>query len=198
MTKTILISVVVGLVLVGGVLYFVLGTPMKPSLASVSVSEAPWPAEIDYLKARLAAINLPALSEEGTALHIHQHLEIFVHGKAVPVPSGIGIHEKPPQFISPLHVHDDTGIVHIESPTVEKFTLGQLFDVWGVRLDSACIGAYCADGTNELAVYVNGEKYTGDPRELELTAHAEIVIAYGTPSELPTPIPATYTFPNGL
>jgi hypothetical protein len=167
------------------------------SLDSISTSEAPWAPETDHLKERLAAIHLPALSAEGTALHIHQHLDIFVHGKPVAVPTDIGIHNALPQFISPIHVHDTTGIIHVESPTVEKFYLGQFFDIWGVRLTADCLGGYCTDATNTLTFYVNGTKYVGDPRQMELTSHQEIVATYGTPSELPNPIPATFTFPQG-
>lgn len=194
--KPLVVGGVIGVALVGALVWWVTGNT-KPSLASVSTAEAPWPAETEHLKSRLAAINLPALPEEGLALHTHQQLSVFVHGKPVPVPSGIGIHEQPPAFISSLHTHDETGIIHVESPTVETFTLGQFFDIWGVRLDSACIGAYCTDGDNTLSIFVNGEAYTGDPRTLELAAHEVIVIAYGTASELPNPIPSTYAFPDG-
>lgn len=195
--KAILIGLGIGVALLAIAFYLVTATT-RPSLASVSVAEAPWPAELLHLKSRLAAIDVPALSEEGSALHTHQHLSIFVHGEEVLVPAGIGIHEQYPAFISPLHVHDESGIVHIESPTVETFTLGQLFDIWGVRLDGACIGAYCTDDTNTLRIFVDGKAYLGGPRELELTPHAVIVITYGTDAELPSPIPSSYTFPAGL
>src|SRR5438132_6615646 len=71
------------------------------SLSSLQTTDAPWPAEIDHLKDRLTAIGLPALSEEGTTLHIHQHLDIFIHGKPTLVPAGIGINEGD-RFISPI------------------------------------------------------------------------------------------------
>jgi hypothetical protein len=171
-------------------------TPVSAT-TGIATSEAPWPAELTHLKDRLTAIGLPALSAEGTALHIHQHLDIYVHGKRIDVPAGIGIHESFPPFISPIHVHDTTGIVHVESPTVQTFTLGEFFDIWGVRLSSACLGGYCADATSSLLVYVNGAPYTGDPRALALAAHQEIVIIYGTTAELPQPIPASYSFPQG-
>lgn len=167
------------------------------SLASVSSSEAPWPAEGAHLKERLAAIGLPALPSEGTAYHIHQHLDIFVHGNAVPVPPAIGVHESYPPYITSLHTHDETGIIHVESPTEAKFYLGQFFDVWGVRLSAECLGAYCTDGKNTLVFYVDGKPYSGDPRQIELTAHEEIAISYGTPAEAPKPVPAGYAFPQG-
>ena|SRR6266403_1418466 len=177
--------------------YYSSHTTVPGSLESISTSEAPWAPETDHLRERLSAIHLPALAAEGSALHIHQHLDIFVHGKPVAVPADIGIHDAIPQFIAPIHVHDTTGIIHVESPTVEKFYLGQFFDIWGVRLTDTCLGGYCADATNTLTFYVNGTKYEGDPRQLELTSHEEIVATYGTPSELPNPIPSTFSFPEG-
>ncbi|HVS79747.1 MAG TPA: hypothetical protein VHF05_02100 [Candidatus Paceibacterota bacterium] len=156
----------------------------------------PWAVELQNLRARLAADNLPALAAEGTVLHIHQHLDIFIHGQHVTIPAGVGIYEAA-QFISPIHVHDLTGIIHVESPTPGTFTLGQFFDIWGVKFTNDCIGGYCNDGTNTLKMYVNGDEYTGDFRTLELKAHDEIAITYGTDAEKPAQIPSSYAFPLG-
>jgi hypothetical protein len=156
----------------------------------------PWPPEIDHLRERLTAIGLPALSSEGTALHIHQHLDIFIHGNSVAVPPSIGISGFA-GFISQLHVHDSTSVIHVESPTIQTFTLGQFFDVWGVKFTADCIGGYCADATSTLKMYVNGDLYSGDPRLLALSAHQEIVVVYGTPEETPKTIPSAYVFPDG-
>ena len=171
-------------------------------LSGIQDTPAPWIAEIEHLRDRLTNIGLPALSAEGTALHIHQHLDIFIHGKVVSVPSGIGIHEAA-SFISPIHVHDNTQVIHVESPTIQDFTLGQFFDIWGVKLSNACIGSYCVNATSSLSMCVNGKTYTSDYRNLVLAAHQEIAIIYGTEVdpyctsiEIPK-IPSTYTFPNG-
>jgi len=165
-------------------------------LPGIQVTEAPWQAETDHLGERLLAIGLPALSQEGTALHTHQHLDIYVHGKPVAIPAGIGINEIV-GFISPIHVHDTTGIIHVESPTIQKFTLGQYFDIWGVRLTASSIGGYANDASSTLLVYVNGKKFIGDPRDVELTAHEEIAMTFGSPQESPK-IPTSYSFPAGL
>src|SRR5438132_7158269 len=117
------------------------------NLPGLQTGEAPWLAEIPNLLARLKAINLPALYEEGNVLHIHQHLDIFVNGKPVTVPADIGINYIA-KFISPLHTHDAAGIIHVESDEVRDFTLGQFFDVWGVRFTKDCIGGYCAKDSN--------------------------------------------------
>ncbi len=163
-------------------------------LPGVQMSEAPWPAEGSYLRARLMAIGLPALLEEGTALHTHQHLDIFVDGKPVSVPAGIGI-DADQRFIAPIHTHDATGVIHIESPLVQPFTLGEFFDVWGVRLTAQCLGSYCTRGDTAVRVFSNGQAVTGDPRALALSFHQEIVVTYGTAAALPNPIPSRYTFP---
>ena len=43
------------------------------------------------------------LPHEALAQHIHQHLDIFVNGKHVTVPVGLGIYDN--QFITELHTH---------------------------------------------------------------------------------------------
>ena len=166
-------------------------------LPGINTGDAPWPAELDHLKERLAADGLPALAEEGTVLHTHQHLDIFIDGKPVPVPAGAGINEAQ-VFISPSHVHDDTGILHVESPKIDTFTLGQFFDIWGVRFDAKCIGGYCATLEKPLHVYVNGKLQDGDPRLIALKPHQEIAIVYGSKDEQPKKIPSSFKFPKGF
>ncbi len=155
-----------------------------------------WPANGEGLRTRLAAVGLPALSREGTAFHIHAHLDVFVAGRPVIVPAGIGI-DPAGRFISPIHTHDATGVIHVESPVVRKFTLGQFFGVWGVRLGGGCLGEYCSGSGSSLRVYADG-KPVGDPSGLVLAAHQEIVVAFGTLAQLPRPVPASYSFKGGL
>ncbi len=165
-------------------------------LAGLLTTSGLWSANTEQLGNRLDQIGLPRLSAEGTALHIHQHLDIVIEGKQVPVPTNIGISQSP-TFISDIHVHDDSSIIHVESPSVRDFYLGQFFDVWGVNFSATAIGGYTTTGDKQLAVYSNGAKVTGDPRQLKLTPHQEIVIVYGTPDQVPTTIPSQYQFPSG-
>lgn len=195
----------IGVIVLAGIGFLLIPThtaPVNPpitiadpsALPGLQTADAPWPAELTHLLERLKASNLPALPMEGAVMHIHQHLDIFVDGKPVAIPAGIGIAQG--VGFSPIHVHDTTGVIHVESPTIEKFTLGQFFDVWGVKFTTTCIGGYCADSTKSLRVYVNGTLYSGDPRLLELAQHQEIAIAYGTNTEAPQ-IPTTFAFPAG-
>jgi hypothetical protein len=172
--------------------------PTAPgALPGLQTGPAPWGANTADLAARLRAIGLPPLSPaEGTAVHIHQHLDIYVDGRPVPVPALIGI--DPAVGFAPLHVHDTSGVIHVESPTVRDYTLGQFFAVWGVRFTPTCLGGYCGGGDRRLRVYVDGAPYQGDPTAITLQPHQEIVVAFGTAAQLPSPISATYRFPAGL
>ena len=176
------------------------GPPINSeALPGMRISMAPWPPELTHLAERLKAIGFPQLpwGDMNLKLHTHQHLDVYILGNAVTVPANIGI-SSDPKFISPLHTHDARGIIHVESPVVRSFTLGQLFDVWGVRLNTHCIGGYCEQEDKRLWIFVNGKRLECDPRSIALLAHEEIVLAFGTRKELPNPVPDGYKFPPGF
>jgi hypothetical protein len=170
--------------------------PAASALPGAQTGPPPWDAGGNQLAQRLDALGLPALPAEGTVLHIHQHLDVFVDGKPVTVPGGIGI-DPAQQFISPLHTHDPSGIMHVESPTPESFTLGQFFGVWGVPLGSSRIGGLTTGAGKQLHAWVNGKPTSGDPARIGLASHQEIVLAYGTAAQMPKKVPAKYAFPPG-
>jgi len=187
------LRVVAAALLSAGVLAAVAGAASLPGLQT---GPAPWRAERFLLGKRLTALGIPALAQEGQALHTHQHLDVYVHGKHEVVPPGIGF-DAQLRFLSPLHTHDPSGVIHVESPTIRAFTLGQFFGVWGVRFTKSCVGGYCTTGTNVLRVYVNGRPWLADPTTIRLWEHQEIVVAYGTVKQLPKPVPRLYRFPEG-
>jgi hypothetical protein len=171
--------------------------PPTTGPVTLQAGPPPWRADQSGLAARLAAAGLAALRAEGQVQHTHEHVDILIDGAAVSVPADIGINRSA-GFISPIHTHDATGIIHVESPVVRDFTLGEFFDVWGVRFDGRCIGGECAGGSRTMSVFVNGQPVTSDPRSVVLTEHEEIVVAVGTAAQLPNPIPAAFGFPPGL
>ena len=160
---------------------------------------APWPAPADPLRLTFAA-GLRPERHETLIHHVHSHLDVFVNGARVIVPAGIGINIHDPGVkrfkaqdgstayggirlcakpcISPLHTHDDSGILHTESASAVPHRLGQFFIEWGVRLSRSCVGGYCRPVS--IQIFVNGKRYGGDPRTIELTDHKEIAIAIGT------------------
>jgi hypothetical protein len=170
--------------------------PIGPAPA-LQTGAPPWAPDNVNLRARLEADGLQVLTAEGQVQHTHQHLDLFVDGHRIAVPVDIGI-DRVNRILSPIHTHDATGIIHVESPIVREFTLGELFDVWGVRFDAHCVGGVCDGNGRVLSVFQNGQAVTGDPRSIVLDAHEEIVVAIGTPALLPSSIPASYVFPAGL
>jgi hypothetical protein len=165
------------------------GDAQPANLVGLQTGPAPWNPGLDTLPDRLDAVGVNDLSTEGEVVHIHQHLDIFVNGKRMPVPANIGIYDG--EFLTELHTHDPSGIMHLESPVAEHFSLGQFFGVWGVRLNADCVGGYCRQVT-PWTVYVNGQPYSGDPATLDLKSHQEIAFVIGTP---PKQIPRSYKFP---
>lgn len=160
------------------------------TLPGILTGAQPWPNNTTDLAARLAMLKLPA---SGGVMHIHAHLEISMNGTQVTVPADIGIGNGAE---SPVHTHDVSGVIHMEAASQATFTLGEFFDVWGVRFTSTCLGGSCSTGGQTLRLFVNGKPYTGDPRALALSDHDEVVVAYGTQAQLPSPIPATFDWAN--
>ena len=161
-------------------------------------ANAPWGAHVGNLRQRLRSLGLPALRFEGHAVHTHEHLDLYLDGRHVAVPAGIGIGDDAGgRFYSPLHTHDRSGILHVESAAIRPYTLGMFFRVWGVRLTAACIGDDCTGGGKKLRAFVDGAPVAGDPERIPLRRHEEIVLAFGTAAELPKRIPASFAFPDG-
>ena len=139
---------------------------------------------------------------EQTLFHIHAHLAIFVNGKARQVPAAIGVPGAQAQqtpngpFIAAgicfywLHTHAPDGIIHIESPVQRTYTLGEFFDEWGQPLGPAQVGP----ATGRVVALYDGKVYQGNPRDIPLTAHAQIQLDIGTPLVAPQPV----SFPAGL
>ena len=164
------------------------GSERPATLPGELTTEAPWPANTEQMTSRVEQIGLPP---EGTTMHEHANLQLSVHGEPVAVPSGIGVAQ---DEIASLHTHDETGTIHVESQQRQAFTLGEFFDVWGVRLSGTCLGGYCARGGDRIRAYVGGEEVRGNPRDVVLDDRAVIAMTFGTQAELPDPIPSTFDF----
>jgi len=160
------------------------------SIPGLQTGPPPWNNSSAVLADRLQLLGLSALGAEGSVIHIHQHLDIYVNGKKVQVPALVGI-DTNAGFLTELHTHDTSGILHVESATNREYVLGQFFGEWGVKLTSKCLGTYCGN----LKWWVNGKRMTGNPAQLILKAHQEIVLAAG---KAPSPVPSSYKFPAGL
>ena len=158
----------------------------------VQTSKAPWKPEYSFLAQRLAALNFPEQSDVG--YHVHAELFVYVNGKQITVPANFGI-DPQGRFLAPIHTHDSTGIIHLESTEPYPFTLGETFDIWGVKFSDTQLGAYAAGNGNVLQVWVNG-KQISDPVNYKLKAHDIIIVGYGKSGSFPHQ--RAFSFPNGL
>jgi hypothetical protein len=117
------------------------------------------------------------------------HLELFARGRVVVVPAGIGI--APPlrrqgayvrggRCSLPVRTREPTGLLEVAPGS--QLMLGQLFRVWGRRIDPGA------------RAYVNGRRWRGRPRAIPLSRHSEIVLEVGRYVR-PHPF---YLFPKGF
>jgi hypothetical protein len=80
-----------------------------------------------------SAFPFPCLGAEGEAQHIHPYLRILIQGQPLTIPAFVGIRELPEGSVcfEPVHTHDASGIIHIESTSpTQAYTLGDFFAIW--------------------------------------------------------------------
>ncbi len=85
-------------------------------------------------------------------MHWHPVLTITLNGSQVTVPAQIGIDpslwkdhsldQYGTQGLSPLHTHDTSGTIHVESNTVRDFTLHEFLAIWGEPSDGSSINGH--------------------------------------------------------
>ena len=155
-------------------------------LPGLQEGPAPWQPAHATLETRLTAIGAPILTQEGSLVDRHFQVTIEIDGRAVTVPALIGINgtevaggKMETGFVTEMHTHDDSGIVHVHANSDRLFLLGEFFDVWGVALGEKRIGGYCDGVDRVMTVTVNGTVAEGDPRLIEIEDQATIEIATG-------------------
>jgi hypothetical protein len=86
-------------------------------------------------------------------MHIHPQLTLLINNTSSSVPAQIGIDpslwkdhsldefgmqsmpEMKMSAMAPLHTHDNSGIVHVESTINRNYTLGEFLNIWGLNLE---------------------------------------------------------------
>jgi len=73
--------------------------------------------------------------------HLHPNLTLILDGNPIPVPKNIGIDS--PLYkdhsldrysmagMAPIHTHDNSGVIHVESTANRSYTLDEFLDIWG-------------------------------------------------------------------
>ena len=64
--------------------------------------------------------------EGGTVYHWHTDLSISEGSNPVPIPAGVGL----TPCLQPIHTHDGSGKLHIESDSTRLYTIGDFFLIW--------------------------------------------------------------------
>lgn len=126
------------------------------------------------------------------------HLELFARRLVLLVPAGIGI--SPPlrrdgayvlggRCSYPLRTREPTGVIEVGS--VQPFRLGDAFRIWGQPLSPQRLAGFRTAG--RVLAFVNGRRFSGDPRTIPLRRHDEIVLEIGGY----IPPHTSYLFPKG-
>ncbi len=130
--------------------------------------------------------NIPTISgTSNLAEHYHIHLDIYINGTPYVIPADLG-HVADDRIFYALHTHDTSGVIHIEAPSTQTFTLGQVFEVYGYTLNNNQI----FDKTGQVTMYVNNGV---TPHQFDtgygLHSGDEIALVFGPP---PANIPSSY------
>ena len=147
----------------------------------VTAQQPPWKPEYSRLEARIDQLGLPPVGDE--RYHSHALLHIYDDGLLVEVPANVGFDERNKVYSS-VHTHDPNGVIHMESSKPHRFTLGELFTIWGVRFGDKTLGALEDDGENQVHVYVNG-KPIENATDYVMRDLDNISIGYGTADSFP-------------
>jgi hypothetical protein len=119
----------------------------------------------------------PCLGSESLFMHIHPHLQIVINGQNVTIPGAIGIKNALPEGSSqwgevysggssscfePVHTHDSSGLIHIESPDDTNYTLGDFFNIWNQTYSYALINGTkhpIVFNSNDIFGYTTNSSY---------------------------------------
>jgi hypothetical protein len=112
--------------------------------------------------------------------HSHALISIYKDGKRLGFPGNIGRPDHGCYHAMEMHVHDATGIIHMETDIPKKFKLGQFFSVWGQPLSRT--GTAGLAGPVRFYVIEKGTvtRFDGNPYDIEMLAHREVLIVSGT------------------
>src|SRR5688572_6782275 len=114
-------------------------------------------------------------TDMATQFHIHPNVKIIINGETVEIPTNIGVTEG---CMKPIHTHDVTGKIHVESPVKRDFTLGDFFYVWNKPFNSNEVMDRSSDADHSVTLTVNGVP-SNEFENLILEDLQEIVITYG-------------------
>ena len=100
------------------------------------------------------------LPTEGRTVNLQLHMTIEINGQQQVIPANIGItlatNGQPSSFL-PIHTHNATGTIDVESPINRSFHLRDFFDTWGRAFDQFHILGFHTDAASPVVMTVNGQ-----------------------------------------
>jgi hypothetical protein len=113
----------------------------------------------DLIENESWAIEETCLGSHSTDIsHTHSYLTIVVNGAEQYIPNNVGIADSEcPDGMRGIHTHDDTGKLHIETPSQISAPIGAFFNIWGEVFNSEQILDNKVDSNHEIVMFVNGE-----------------------------------------
>jgi hypothetical protein len=121
---------------------------------------------------------------EHLVYHNHTKLIINIQNGTQNIPAGIGI--IPNDCIFWLHTHDDSGIIHVESPIKTEFSLDQFLKVWNLFDNSSFIKNISNNDivANVSMISENGSKIKSDNyKNIILENNAIITVDFANKSK---------------
>jgi hypothetical protein len=185
-----------------------------PAAVAIAAAAAPWPIPSPIgvgprfrvppagpRAERALPINRLSCAWEPLGAVYGVHVEVFAHRRVVLLPPGIGVASPRRQEGAsirggrcsyPLRTMDPTGVVEVRAGRPPW--LGDLFAIWGQPLTPRRLLSFRAEPGRRVQAFLNGRRWTGDPRAIPLRRHAQIVLQV---RGFVPPHPA-YGFPKGL
>ncbi len=121
---------------------------------------------------------------EPIIMHIHPKLNITIDNNTTMVPAQVGIDQpiwnnhtldnygmqamQGMSGMAPLHTHDNSGTIHVESSVIRNYTLGDFFNIWGLNLADKTVNA-TVDGKS-IADFKNHILKDGEQINLYITS----------------------------
>ena len=154
--------------------WFTLVVLIFTALAVFAVFKSQTLSESAALNKTSRQVALSCTTDYETQFHIHPELAIVINGVRQTIPAEIGIQ---PTCMNAIHTHDDTGVIHIESPAKKDFAIGDFFAVWGKTFNKSQILDKIADDTSVITITVNGKAVDTYERTI-MNDKDQIVITY--------------------
>ncbi|MBO0791129.1 MAG: hypothetical protein J2P36_09280 [Ktedonobacteraceae bacterium] len=158
-------------------------TMQVPGTKSSGVASAT-PTPAPTLRPRPAVDNIACQkSTEQAYYHIHAHLTLVINSNPVPIPANVGI-AYDSKCLYWLHTHDRSGVIHVESPKRDIYTLGTFLHLWKAQFSNLNYPPELDQSKGWIA-YVDGRRNWNDFHNIQLISHRLITLAYHSPDITP-------------